>query len=76
MIWFILIYVITLILFCITIYCDMDKGESLEQYCRGLDGLDITLMFLFPIINTIVLIIILFHVLFSNIWDKIKHLEK
>lgn len=76
MIWFILIYIVTLILFCITFYCDMDKGESLEHYFRSLDGLDLTLMFLFPIINTIVLVVIIFHSIFSNLWEKIKHWEK
>ena len=76
MIWFILIYVATLILFGIIFYFDMDKGESLEKYFRGLDGIDFVFMFLFPIVNTIVLIVVIFHVLFSNIWDKIKHWEK
>jgi hypothetical protein len=33
MIWFILIYIITLILFGVFIYIDMDKGETLEHYC-------------------------------------------
>ena len=76
MIWFILIYIITLILFGVFIYIDMDKGESLEHYFGGLNGLDLTLMFLFPIFNTIVLIIVILHTLFSNIWDKIKDWEK
>lgn len=76
MIWFILIYVATLILFGITFYFDMDKGESLEQYFRGLDGIDFIFLFLFPIFNTIALIGIVFYLLFNNIWDKIKHWEK
>lgn len=76
MIWFILIYVMTLILFCITFYCDMDKGESLEHYFRGLDGIDFVFIFLFPIVNTIVLIGIVSYLLFSHLWDKIKYWEK
>ena len=73
---FILIYVITLILFGVTFYCDMDKGESLEHYFRSLDGLDLILIFLLPIFNTIVLIVIVFYFIFSNLWDKIKDWEK
>jgi hypothetical protein len=76
MIWFILIYVATLILFGIIFYFDMDKGESLEDYFNGIDRLDFILMFLFPIFNTIALIIVIFYVLSSNIWEKIKHWEK
>lgn len=76
MIWFILIYIITLILFCITFYCDMDKGESLDHYFEKLNSWDFIIMFLIPIFNTAVLILIIICLLFNKIWDKIKYWEK
>ena len=76
MIWFILIYVITIILLGIISYCDMDKGETLEQYFRGLDIFAFIILFLCPVFNTVTLIFMSFQVLFSNIWDKIKYWKK
>lgn len=54
MIWFILIYIITIILLCITVYCDMDKGECLDHYFKNIDSLEFIIFFLFPGVNTIV----------------------
>lgn len=76
MIWFILIYIITLILFCITIYCDMDKGENLDHYFRKLDSWELIIVFLIPIFNTGVLIFIIFSLLLKKIWNKIKYWQK
>lgn len=76
MIWFILIYVITLILYGITVYCDMDKGESLDHYFRKLDGWELIIIFLIPIFNTFVLIFVILSLLLKKIWNKIKYWKK
>ena len=55
MIWFILIYVITLILFGVCIYIDMDKGETLAHYFNGIDLLSTVFCILVPVINTFLL---------------------
>ena len=76
MIWFILIYVITLILDIVFIYFDMDKGETLEHYFQGMDTLFFIVIYLLPIFNTIIVIILAFNKFFEKIWDKITHWEK
>lgn len=76
MIWFILIYVITLILFCVLCYLDMDKGETLEHYFQGMDIILFIVAFLFPIFNTLLLIMLILSTLSKTIWDKIKYWKK
>lgn len=76
MIWFILIYIITIILLCITFYRDMDKGESLDHYFKNIKFLDFIIIFLLPGLNTIISVLAIFYILFKKIWDKIKYWEK
>lgn len=76
MIWFILIYIITLILFGVVIYSDMDKGETLAHYFNGIDLFSIIFCILIPVINTFFVIFFSFLKLFEKIWDKIKYWEK
>ena len=76
MIWFILIYIITLILDIVFIYFDMDKGETLEHYFKNIDTFLFIIVFLFPIFNTFILIMLAFVELFNKIWNKIKHWKK
>jgi hypothetical protein len=54
----------------------MDKGESLDHYFEKLNSWDFIIMFLIPIFNTAVLILIIICLLFNKIWDKIKYWEK
>ena len=76
MIWFILIYVITIILHGIYVYIDMDKGESLESYFKNIDGFLFIIIFLIPLFNTFILIMLIFNRLFNKIWNHIKHWQK
>lgn len=76
MIWFILIYIITLILFGVAIYIDMNKGETLQHYFRHAELDAIILFIFFPIINTVVVICILIFKLLEKLWNKIKYWEK
>lgn len=76
MIWFILIYVITLILFGVAIYIDMNKGETLQHYFRHAEFDAIIMFIFFPIINTVTVICILIFKLLEKLWNKIKYWEK
>lgn len=76
MIWFILIYVITLILFGIIFYIDMDKGETLAHYFNGIDLYSIIFCILIPVINTFIVIFFFILKLFEKIWNKIKYWKK
>ena len=76
MIWFILIYITTIILHGICVYIDMDKGESLEHYFRNLENWDFIIIFIIPVFNTVILIFIIFSLFFNKIWDKIKYWKK
>lgn len=76
MIWFIVIYIVTIILEGVFFYFDMDKGETLEQYFENCDTFLFIIAFLFPVINTGILILLAFSGLFQKIWNKIKHWKK
>ena len=76
MIWFILIYVITLILFGVCIYIDMNKGETLQHYFNGIDLFSIVFCVVIPIINTFILIFCSIYKLSEKVWDKIKYWKK
>lgn len=76
MIWFILIYVITLILFGVVIYIDMDKGETLHHYSQGMDLPSTLFCILFPVVNTFIVILCYIVLLFSKLWNKIKYWKK
>jgi hypothetical protein len=76
MIWFILIYVITIILHGIYVYIDMDKGENLEHYFKNIDGFLFIIIFLIPLFNTFILIMLIFNRLFNKIWNHVKHWQK
>ena len=76
MIWFILIYIITLILYGVVIYIDMDKGETLDHYFKNIDLCAIIFCILLPFINTSILIFFSFFKLFEKIWNKIKYWKK
>lgn len=76
MIWFILIYVITLILLGVYVYIDINKGESLEHYFRNVDFLLFIIVFLLPVFNTVAFILLIFDIIFKKIWDKIKYWKK
>jgi hypothetical protein len=52
MIWFILIYIITLVLFGVFVYIDIDKGETLQRYFQNTEIMMIVSMVFTPIINT------------------------
>lgn len=76
MVWFILIYVITLILFRVFIYIDMDKGETLQEYFCGIDLCSIIFCIFIPFINTFMLIFFSIYKLSEKFWDKIKYWKK
>lgn len=77
MIWiFILIYVITLILFGVFIYNGMDKGETLHHYSQGTDLPSTLFCILFPVVNTFILILCYIILAFNKLWDKIKYWKK
>jgi uncharacterized membrane protein len=76
MIWFILIYVITLILHIVFIYFDMDKGETLNHYFQGMDTMLFIAIFLIPVFNIVIVIILALNKFFEKIWDKIKYWQK
>ena len=76
MIWFILIYVITLILSGVYIYIDMYKGETLQHYFKYEDSHIMIFCMLVPGINIVALIYFFGIKLFKKFWDKIKHWEK
>ena len=76
MIWFILIYVITLILFGVFIYIDMNKGETLQNYFNGIDLCSTIFCIFMPLINTGVLIFFYIYKLSEKVWDKIKYWRK
>lgn len=76
MIWFILIYVITSILYGVAIYIDMEKGETLQHYFRHAELEAVICLMFLPIINTIAIIFILTFKLFEKLWEKIKYWEK
>lgn len=76
MIWFILIYVITLILFGVGIYTEMEKGETLQHYFRYTELEAAVCLIFLPIVNTAAIICILAFKLLEKLWDKIKYWEK
>lgn len=77
MIWFILIYVVTLILYLIYFYIDMKKGQTLKSYFNEFDDSYILIFCSsMPIINTIIVLVLYFCKIFNIIWNKIKYLEK
>lgn len=76
MIWLILIYVVTLILYGVCIYIDMNKGENLQHYFRYIDTEAIICCIFIPIINTLALICIVSLKLLEKLWNKIKYWEK
>ena len=76
MIWFVLIYIITLILYGVVIYIDMDKGETLAHYFNGIDLFSTVFCVLIPVINTFILIFFSALKLFEKLWEKIKYWEK
>ena len=76
MIWFILIYIITLILFGVFVYIDMDKRETLEHYCKNIDMPSTIFLILFPFVNTFILILYFLILISKKIWNKIKYWKK
>lgn len=76
MIWFILIYIITLILYGVVVYIDMDKGETLQHYCKDTDMLSTIFLILFPFVNTFILILYFIFVISKKLWNKIKYYKK
>lgn len=76
MIWFVLIYIITLILYGVVIYIDMDKGETLAHYFNGIDLFSTVFCVLIPVINTFILTFFFIYKLSKKVWDKIKYWEK
>lgn len=76
MIWFVLIYIITLILYGVVIYIDMDKGETLQHYWQGTDLLSTVFCILVPVINTFLLMFFSIYKLSEKVWEKIKYWEK
>lgn len=75
-IWLILIYVITLILFGVFVYIDMDKRETLEHYCQGTDMPSTIFLILFPFVNTFILILYFIILISKKLWNKIKYWKK
>lgn len=76
MILLILIYVITLILFGVFIYIDMDKGETLQDYFHNMEITMIICITFIPILNTFFVILLLSATIFEKIWDRIKYWKK
>ena len=73
---FILIYIITLILFGVFVYIDMDKGETLEHYCKDTDMPSTIFLILFPFVNTFILILCFIILISKKLWNKIKYCKK
>jgi hypothetical protein len=76
MIWFILIYIITLILYGVFVYIDIDKGETLQRYFQNTEIMMIVSMVFTPIINTGFVILLFSTITFEKIWNKIKYWKK
>ena len=76
---FVLSYIIPIIVFCILVYCDMEKGESIEEYLDTIDN-DMYIFFFLPILNiTLVLILICYfygYFLFNKRLEKIIMITK
>ena len=77
MIWLVLIYIVTLILYLIYFYIDMKKGQTLNGYFDEFDDSHILIFCLFmPIINTILIVDLYFCKILNIIWNKIKLWKK
>lgn len=76
MIWLILIYIITLILFGVYFYVDLEKGETLDHYFKNVDHGAIFFCVAIPVINTFMLISAFILKLVEKLWNKIKYWEK
>lgn len=72
---FVLSYIIPIIVFCILLYCNMEKGESIEEYYdRRYDNNDI--FFFIPILNIMVALIIIAYGIFTCAYYFIKDWRK
>lgn len=76
MIWLIIVYIITLILYGLYIFVDMKKSETLKEYFNFTD-LELALAsLLFPILNTYLILVLWSTKILHLIWDKIKYWKK
>lgn len=76
MIWFILIYVSTIILYGLYIFVDMKKGETLKEYFNFTDLEFALASLLFPILNTCLILVLWSTKILHLIWNKIKYWKK
>lgn len=76
MIWFILVYIITPILYGVVIYIDMEKGETLQEYVDKTGLFALVFFVITPIVNTCILIFFTTFKLSEKVWNKIKYWKK
>lgn len=72
---FVLSYIIPIIVFCILLYCDMEKGESIEDYFDTIDN-DMYIFFFLPILNITLVLALIFYGIFMGIFYLIKDWRK
>lgn len=72
---FVLSYIIPIIVFCILLYCDMEKGESIEDYFDTIDN-DMYIFFFLPILNITLVLALIFYGILMGIFYLIKDWRK
>lgn len=72
---FVLSYIIPIIVFCILLYCDMEKGESIEEYFDKKSD-DKYIFFFLPILNIILVLLLIVYGIFMCIYYLIKDWRK
>lgn len=71
MIW-LLFYIIPILLVAISVYLDMEKGQTVESYIKEGDDRSVYIMTFVPVIN----IIISFLAIFSIVYSLTKNIKK
>lgn len=71
----VLSYIIPIIVFCILLYCDMEKGESIEDYFDKKND-DKYIFFFLPILNIILVLLLIMYGIFMCIYYLIKDWRK
>ena len=72
---FVLSYIIPIIVFCILTYCNMEKGESIEDYFDE-NGSDMYIFFFIPIFNITLVLALIFYGILMGIFYLIKDWRK
>ena len=71
----VLSYIIPIIVFCILLYCDMEKGESIEDYFDK-NSSDMYIFFFMPIFNITLVLLLIMYGISMCIYNLIKEWRK